>query len=168
VKGWSSSESQNDHHAFRYLPSSKKLILPVSRKSEVRVESFDGFYVFNIDPDLGENGIMKDFEVMHFDAEETIIRCYSPHYLKARSLVFDGNMVTFKGHSIQSHNLESQTRIFNVELDRYFENSIEEDACHEWFGESIEFRVESDDQLALLQNIGVFITNLFMKMLAIP
>ena len=124
--------------------------------------------MFNIDPDLVENDIMKDFEVMHFDAEETIIRCYSPHYFKARSLVFYGNMVTFKDHSNQSHNFESQTRIFNVELDRYFENSIEEDACLAWFDESIEFRVESDDQLTLLQNISVFITNLLMKILAIP
>lgn len=127
VEGWSSSDSQDDHHAFRYLPESKKLILPVSNYGD----DFDGFYVYDVDPDFDasvEEGIALDFEISHFDSE-SLWYCFGRDYLPPRSLVFDGDLMTLKGHSILSHDLATEEKLFEIELDA---DSNASD-CNGWF-----------------------------------
>jgi hypothetical protein len=126
VDGWSFSESQNDHHAFRYLPLTKKLILPIS--SAV----FDGFHVYDINTTFSDNqgSIELDFNISHFDSKNPHLLCYGINYLRPRSLVFQGDVMTFKGHSVLSHDLESGDMLFEIDLDEGLNNT---DMCYGWF-----------------------------------
>lgn len=127
VEGWSSSDSQDDHRAFRYLPDSKKLILPVFVYGE-----FNGFYVYDIDPDFdasAQEGVSLDFKVLHFDSGSLPWYCYTLYGLPPRSLVFDGNLMTLKGHSILSHDLATEEKLFEIQLD----DLSNETHCWDWF-----------------------------------
>jgi len=128
VDGWSSSSSQHDHHAFRFLTESKKLILPVS------TSSFDGFHVYDIDPefniDQGEEGIRLDFLISHFDTNDSGLSCFSSFRLAPRSLVFQGDVMTLKGHNVLSHDLNTGKELFEIELDTLLDN---EEVCFDWF-----------------------------------
>lgn len=126
VDGWSFSESQHDHHAFRYLPLTKKLILPIS--SGV----FDGFHVYDINTTFSDDqgSIELDFNISHFDDKNPHLLCYGMNYLPPRSLVFQGDVMTFKGHAVLSHDLESGDMLFKIELDEGLNNT---DMCYGWF-----------------------------------
>lgn len=130
VEGWSYSTSQDDHQAFRYLPETKKLILPVSIRNSG--DFFDGFYVYDIDTDFDpsiEKGISFHFNVTHYDTWESHHSCYSHYSLQPRSLVFEGDLMTLKGHSVLGHDLDTGNTLFKLELD---EDSDEFD-CWSWF-----------------------------------
>ena len=130
VEGWSLSESQHDHLAFRYLPMSKKLILPISNAGETK---FDGFYIFDIDVDfdksLDGDGISLDFIVPHYSADDSVHDCYGTSYLQSRSLVFQGDLMTFKGHNVLSHDLTTGTKLFELSLDK----DTDSNDCFGWF-----------------------------------
>jgi len=98
----SNSDAQYDHHAFRYLPLSKVLIIPVSSYYNSK-ELFDGFYLYSIDSSKTKTeGIVdKIGEVIHADNSLlSFYKCFSNVYLEPRSLVFDSNLITMKGHSV--------------------------------------------------------------------
>jgi len=124
VEGWSSSESQYDHHAFRYLPLSKVLILPVSDYKN----SFDGFYIYEVDKD---NGINKLGEVVHADIDFfSHYNCFSSVYLEPRSLVFESQLITLKGHTVEmSGNLRYPEEQWTINLDE----NMSHIKCYPWF-----------------------------------
>ena len=120
---YSNSEAQYDHRAFRYLEETKVLILPVQIYSyHPDVESFDGFYVYEVDQ---VTGIFPRFSIEHANNDQIRNGCWSRSgYLAARSLVFSGDVMTLKGHTILSHDL--QTNLTNgppVNLDATLPNS---------------------------------------------
>jgi len=133
VKGSSYSSAQNDHYAFRYLPVFRKLIIPLSWYSWDPVtgryssDSFDGFHVYNIDPHAEEivdaenneksEKITLDFEVSHYREEESRYSCYGMANLSPRSLVFAGDLMTMKSHSVNVNTLSSKAFINAVNLD---------------------------------------------------
>jgi len=139
VEKWSSSTSQHDHYAFRYLPLSQKLILPIS------TGDFDGFHVFDINPPSSlssattntklEDGIVFDFAISHFDIEDEHkngFKCYGFNYLTPRSLVFQGDVITLKGHAVLRYDLATGERLSRTDLD---ENLNEGDGhmCYGWY-----------------------------------
>lgn len=109
VEGGSShSEAQFDHHAFRYVPETKSLIIPVSKytyrdpmapeaEGGEDGDNFDGFHVYRVDP---REGIFLQGQVTHADAGLMDRNCFSWSYIPARSMVFGGNLMTLKGHSV--------------------------------------------------------------------
>lgn len=108
---WSSSEAQYDHRAFRYLPQTKLLILPLSVNSEQEKYFFNGFVVYDVDE--AKENFSKKFDVSHvmkgvrFDPSRYYSWC-SRATLPPRSLVFDGDMMTLKRHTVLWHNLETE------------------------------------------------------------
>eukprot|EP00594_Rhizosolenia_setigera_P011324 CAMPEP_0178977794 /NCGR_PEP_ID=MMETSP0789-20121207/24736_1 /TAXON_ID=3005 /ORGANISM="Rhizosolenia setigera, Strain CCMP 1694" /LENGTH=841 /DNA_ID=CAMNT_0020667331 /DNA_START=28 /DNA_END=2550 /DNA_ORIENTATION=- len=132
VEGSSYSSAQNDHYAFRYLPVSRKLIIPLSWydwdpvTGRYSSDSFDGFHVYNIDPHAEEivdaenneksEKITLDFEVSHYREEESRY-CYGMANLSPRSLVFAGDLMTMKSHSVNVNTISSKTLINAVNLD---------------------------------------------------
>jgi len=101
--GYSSSEAQYDHKAFRYLPESRILILPLTVYTRGDDE-FDGFRLYKIDP---ETGITPYVSIEH--ASSLYGGCWSRSaHLDARSMVFGGDILTLKGHSILSHDLTTK------------------------------------------------------------
>lgn len=104
--GYSSSEAQYDHKAFRYLDESRLLILPLTVYGDRGDnDGFDGFRLYKIDE---EAGITPYFSIEHASSNFYDGCWSSAGYLQARSLVFGGDIMTFKGHSILSHDLTSQ------------------------------------------------------------
>ena len=66
---------------------------------------FDGFRLYKID---ATNGITEYFSIVHASGDLKSGGCWSGSSLQPRSLVFHGDIMTLKGHSILSHNLTSQ------------------------------------------------------------
>lgn len=123
IDGWSFSQSQHDHFAFRFLPETEKLILPVSNST------FDGFQVFDITTGT-DASIDLHFVVSHFDRAVQGPMCFGDNYLKPRSLVFQGDVMTLKGHSILGHDLDTGTELYRLDLDEDDENEF---ICFDWF-----------------------------------
>ena len=137
VETSSSSDAQYDHKAFRYLPESKLLILPLNIyaypwESNAQ-EYFDGFVVYDVDETKG--AFTKKFNVSHVDGSDAYSGvgsyCWGSDLLPSRSLVFDGNVTTLKGHVVQSHNLATEELLWNLNLD---EGRVDEDSCNDWNG----------------------------------
>lgn len=126
---WSSSEAQDEHKAFRYLPESKKLIIPLLRYEPY----FDGFAVYDVDE---TDKFSKLFEISHVlgnsDAEQSIF-CWGQESLPTRSLVFNGNVTTLKGHTILSTSLETAEVFWTLNLDEGLNKTT--DYCWGWRGE---------------------------------
>merc|ERR1712165_690159 len=90
VEKGGSSHAQYEHKAFRYLPKSRLLILPVSTSYWSKdVDYFDGFVVYDVDE---EKDFEKKFNISHIDREEAGIYCWSQNTLPSRSLVFNSNV----------------------------------------------------------------------------
>lgn len=126
---WSSSEAQDEHKAFRYLSESKKLIIPLYRYEPY----FDGFAVYDVDE---SKEFSKLFEISHAlgetDANQSFF-CWGQETLPTRSLVFNGNVTTLKGHTVLSTNLESAEILWTFNLDDGLNNMT--DYCWGWRGE---------------------------------
>jgi hypothetical protein len=108
------SDAQYDHHAFRYLEGSKVLIIPmqVYTWNSDSDNDFDGFFLFDVD---AEAGINPRFTITHADSMSIYEGCWSyDSQLQARSLVFDGNVMTLKGHTVLSHDIVTQEETFPV------------------------------------------------------
>lgn len=110
---WSSSSAENDHMAFRYLPQSNLLLLPMSIRGydSSKRDPFDGFTVYYVDP-TGTEPIQPRFSVSMVDDPSSIrYGCWYDAYLPARTLVFQGNATFVKGHSSVSYTLgDTQTQ----------------------------------------------------------
>jgi len=104
------SAAQYDHQAFRYLPETEVLILPVSRYQP----RFDGFIVYDVTVGPGKK-IEKSFEIPHY--EEGMQTCWSHSSLTARSMVFEGDVTTMKGHTVLSHALSTKDPEWTLNLD---------------------------------------------------
>ena len=126
--GWSSSDVMWDSHAFRYLDESEKLIIPASIYNWQSPEkNFDGFFVYDIDV---VNGIELAGTVTHADSNAMESYCWRDAYLPSRSMVFSGELVTFKGHSIAFSDLYTlQTQMW-VNLDEDLDKS--KDNCYNY------------------------------------
>jgi hypothetical protein len=119
--GWSYSEAQYDHQAFRYLEGPKLLIIPVAVNDFSFNNSFDGFVVYNIDPTAG---ITPSFTIEHANNYDIRFGCWSSAYLQARSLVFSGDVLTLKGHTVENHNLDSHQQLGSaLDLDKNLNHS---------------------------------------------
>jgi len=94
----SSSAAEYDHKAFRYLPESKLLILPLYIDSwySQQQEYFDGFVVYDVDE---TRDFSKKFNISHVDgkdAQNDGKYCWGAEELPSRSLVFEGTVTTLK------------------------------------------------------------------------
>jgi uncharacterized secreted protein with C-terminal beta-propeller domain len=65
---------------------------------------FDGFRVY----DIKSSGIAPYLSIAH-DLDDWY-GCWSGAYLQSRSLVFDGDLMTLKGHSVLSYDLSTRTQ----------------------------------------------------------
>jgi Beta propeller domain len=68
-------------------------------------DSFDGFRVYKIDE---TNGITVDFSIEHAKGDFVNGGCYGYGYVTPRSLVFDSDVMTMKGHTVLSHDLTTK------------------------------------------------------------
>lgn len=118
----SESSSQYDHHAFRYLPISEALILPIANRT------FDGFHLYGIDK---EDGIKKFGEIVHADSTQVDhYPCYSETYLASRSLVFKSKLMTLKGHTaVMNGHVLSPAKDWEI----YLDEGKNFTTCHPWF-----------------------------------
>jgi len=131
VSGWSSSESQYEHYAFRYLPQSKKLVLPVSNYGYYENDAFDGFHVYSVLPEA-KVPIDLDYEISHYDKEiGTMQYCYGQATLPSRSMVFQGNLMTIKGHSVVGHVLPTGEKLYYSGFDL---SETDTSYCYGWWG----------------------------------
>ncbi|MGK5090791.1 beta-propeller domain-containing protein [Deltaproteobacteria bacterium TL4] len=94
VPGWSSSNAQYDHRAFRYYAPKQALILPLSYYSNQDQAYFNGFQLFKIS--LTE-GITAQSKIKHATRY-----CYEAE-LAPRSFIFENQLVTLKAQSVLSH-----------------------------------------------------------------
>jgi hypothetical protein len=104
---WSSSDATYDFKAFRWLSLGEEtgvVILPVRVQSwsQNATGNFDGFFVY----DVSRQGISLRFNISHV-ASEDFFGCYSSAQLPQRSMVFNGNVTTTKGHSVVSTDLDT-------------------------------------------------------------
>lgn len=126
---WSWSEAQGEHKAFRYLSASKKLIIPLFTGTPY----FDGFVVYDVDE---SRKISRLFEISHVlgDTDATgSTFCWSQDSLPPRSLVFNGNVTTLKGHTVLSTDLDSSQRTWILNLDGSLDAETADD-CFGWRG----------------------------------
>ncbi len=129
--GYSSSDAQYEHKAFRYLPKSKLLILPLYIYSHKTYGYFDGFVVYDVDE--SQSSFSKRFEISHRDKDsEDKTTCWDSSVLPPRSLVFDGNVTTTKQHTVLSHDLLSGLKEWELNLDSERYNNS--DKCWSWIG----------------------------------
>ena len=127
--GYSTSDAQYDHKAFRYLPESKLLIVPLSMYAYDSNDNFDGFVIYDVDET--KDNFSKSFNISHEDSDYGW--CWSNAKLPSRSLVFDGKVTTTKGHTVMSHDLESFNMSWSLNLD--VERDEKNDDCYYWFSE---------------------------------
>jgi uncharacterized secreted protein with C-terminal beta-propeller domain len=113
---WSSSDATYDFKAFRWLSLGEEtgvVILPVRVQSwsQNATGNFDGFFVY----DVSRQGISLRFNISHV-ASEDFFGCYSSAQLPQRSMVFNGNVTTTKGHSVVSTDLDTGERKWKLDL----------------------------------------------------
>jgi hypothetical protein len=113
---WSSSSVEWDASAFRYLNLGDhgRLIIPMQIYSWNSVDgtdgNFDGFAVFAI----SDNKISHVFDISHADTLGSG-GCYCGG-LPERSFVFNGDVMTLKGHSVQSTNLDTGNLAWSLDV----------------------------------------------------
>mmetsp|Transcript_16972 Transcript_16972/g.38188 ORF Transcript_16972/g.38188 Transcript_16972/m.38188 type:complete len:894 (-) Transcript_16972:77-2758(-) len=129
----SMSESLYDFHAFRYLPDSQKLIMPLKvgyyswEQQGSTSEYFDGFSVYDVDvEDIG-----LSLQVSHVE-NTNLNRCWYSKRLPVRSLVVNGALMTMKGHTVLNTDLNSGDNIWTYNVDADLEEGI--DDCFGWQG----------------------------------
>lgn len=115
---WSSSSVRWDFKAFRWLalPGDAVgiLIMPLRVTSYNREKldgNFDGFFAY----DVSRNGISERLNVSHVQSEN-FYGCYYQANLPERSLVFNGNLTTMKGHSVLSTDLNTGEQGWKLDM----------------------------------------------------
>jgi hypothetical protein len=113
-----------DHHAFRYLRQSKQVILPAEVHGYRGDDSFDGFYILDIDKDNAskeERITLRHRVNLAPDKEDMWSYCYSSARLAPRSMVFSGDALLMKNHAVESHRLDkpsgSKTFLWRLEME---------------------------------------------------
>ena len=119
------SSAGNDFKAFRYLPVSKKLILPKSEYTWSDSGNFDGFVVYNV----GLVEVTPSYEIEHANSYDMYHGCWYNAYMPARSFVFQSKLTTILSHSVISTDLENGDKLWNMSLDEGLENT----ACSSYF-----------------------------------
>jgi hypothetical protein len=103
---YSSSSVEWDERAFRYLSlgdNRGRLIIPMTITSwNDSVNNFDGFAVYAVE----NNKISHAFDISHTDPQTLTAPCYCGS-LPERSFVFKGDVMTLKGHTVISTDLDS-------------------------------------------------------------
>lgn len=117
---WSSSAAEDDHLAFRYLPMSKLLILPISIRdyswlddNERVREDFDGFKVYKVT----DHEIDERYSLSLVRPSRINRGCWYHTYLPPRSLVFKGNVTLVKGHGYMSYDMVTEQFRWKHDLD---------------------------------------------------
>lgn len=131
-EGFSSSDAQFDHKAFRYLPMSKLLIVPMTIYASEN--DFDGFVVYDVDENKDE--FSESFTISHKEDVSTF-DCWDDSDLPSRSLVFDGKVTTTKRHTAMSHDLTTFEKLWTLNLDAGRDKKV--DDCWYWTGPVILF-----------------------------
>ena len=111
---WSSSDAQFEPKALRYLPQSKLLIIPAYVGS--RDNSFDGFLIFYVTPELIEQRYAVSMADGNLIGGKGI--CWGCAYVQSRSLVISGDATLIKGHYMKNIELTDGTSRWNASLDR--------------------------------------------------
>ena len=111
---WSSSDAQFEPKALRYLPQSKLLIIPAYVGS--RDNSFDGFLIFYVTPELIEERYAVSMADGNLIGGKGI--CWGCAYVQSRSIVISGDATLIKGHYMQNIELTDGTSRWNASLDR--------------------------------------------------
>jgi len=126
IENDSSSDVEREHKSFRYLPTSGKLILPLSEYYQTvdektgyfTYEHFEGFAVF----DVTKEDINENYRVSHKPTT-----CYYCHgYLPPRSFVYEGNLMTVQENVVKSTDLDNGDGLwsFEIEIDGVEENDL--------------------------------------------
>ena len=130
---WSSSQVSWDYKAFRWLSLANAngvVILPVridaawTDTGPPTTGNFDGFYVYNVSP---KDGISLRFKISHVDSAD-FYGCYWGSNLPQRSMVFNGNVTTLKGHSVVSTDLDTGKETWAFDLPK----PADQNFCHSW------------------------------------
>jgi len=124
---YSSSLVQGDYRGVLYEDASNTLVVPVAVR-DLKNGDFDGFHVYTVDG----TGISPRFQFSHVDefATEDPKNCWYDAYLQPRSMIIEGNLVTFNGHEVAKHNLyngdaEWRSHPYTADLDdcaEYWDN----------------------------------------------
>ena len=127
------SDATWDFDAFRYLslPNDAGIVIvPLNIQADwisTAFDSggnFDGFVVF----DVSKNGISERTRISHVNSED-FWGCYYNANLPPRSLVIQGDLMTMKGHSVVSTNLDSSKVTWNMTLPNPQDDSSD---CVNW------------------------------------
>ncbi len=111
-----SSESSWDERAFRYIQVGDvgRLIIPLSQYNYDRfgnsINTIDGFTVFGINLNNTETIITRELDINHYENQGFYDSrgCYCGGvWLEARSMVFDGNLMSMKSSKVVSTDLGS-------------------------------------------------------------
>jgi len=135
LDGGSGSDAAFELYAFRYLEESKKLIIPWYVYSAINYYDgsilSDGFVVYNIN--ISNKEISVAGIVTHYEGQDDIESCWGQATLPSRSMVFKGDLMTFKTHSIKMtkdvNNLSEEVWP-EVNLDA---NRAMEDKCYSYW-----------------------------------
>ena len=135
LDGGSGSDAAFELYAFRYLEESKKLIIPWYVYSAINYYDgsilSDGFVVYNIN--ISNKEISVAGIVTHYEGQDDIESCWGEATLPSRSMVFKGDLMTFKTHSIKMtkdvNNLSEEVWP-EVNLDA---NRAMEDKCYSYW-----------------------------------
>jgi len=107
------SSGSYDFKSFRYLPLSKKLILPKSEYTYTEAGNFDGFVVYDITLDK----IEASYNIQHASSYDMYYGCWYSAYMPARSLVFQSKLTTILSHSVISTDLNTGNKLWNLTLE---------------------------------------------------
>jgi DNA excision repair protein ERCC-4 len=119
-----STDAAYDFLAVRYLPESKKLIVPVSKSGFDDNGTYnytDGFTVY----DISDEAITPAFDVTQSTTESY---CWYDAMIPARSFVIQSVLTTIKGHTAISTEMKSGSIISKLDLDVGFNYSV----CEPW------------------------------------
>ena len=124
-QGYSSSNAQYEHKAFRYLPENKLLILPLTIYDK---DKFDGFVVYDVDEE--KKAFSRSFTITHRDSSSE--KACLDYTLPSRSLVFDGKVTTTKHKTVLSHDLISFEKQWTLNLKSNRDSSMEDCIYQDW------------------------------------
>jgi len=119
------SAAGNDYKAFRYLPLSKKLIIPKSEYTSSEKGNFDGFVVY----DINAVNISRSYEIQHASSYHIYRGCWYGAYMPARSFVFQSKLTTILSHSVISTDLDTGAKLWNFTLD----DGLDKTDCSPYF-----------------------------------
>jgi len=111
--GWSSSEANYDHHAFRYVASKKTLVLPLSYWNYTEQGGgFNGFVLYGLDLTAETPALTRNKEIT-LGMDDEWYYMYNP----SRSMLIDNNYIFIKSNAIASYNSDSFAKNWEKKLE---------------------------------------------------